>query len=66
MLNTNFKRLEEEKVCCGCGALIEKEAPAFTIIQGEQHLNNIEIVLCEDCGNNLQNDMSDDYCMFND
>lgn len=64
MLNTNFLRLKEEEVCCGCGALIEKEAPAFTIIQGEQHLNNIEIVLCEDCGNHLQDDMTDDCLRF--
>lgn len=64
MLNTQFSRLSEEEVCQGCGALIEAEAPAFVIVQEEEHINDIEIVLCEDCGNSLQNDISDDYCRF--
>ena len=64
MLNTNFTRLENEEVCCGCGRLINEEEPVYTIVQGEQYLNNIEIILCEDCGTYLQNDMTDDYLRF--
>lgn len=65
MLITSFTRLENEEICCGCGRLINAEEPAFEIAQEQETINNIEIRLCEDCGNSLQNDMSDDYCYFN-
>lgn len=66
MLVTSFERLENEEVCCGCGRLINAEEPTFKISQEQQTVSNIEIILCEDCGNSLQNDMSDDYCRFVD
>jgi predicted nucleic acid-binding Zn-ribbon protein len=65
MLNVNFLNLEEEKVCSGCGILIEETSLVSTIIQEEEHLNNIEIFLCEECGDKLHNDMFNGYCRFN-
>ncbi len=65
MLNVEFLRLEEEKVCDGCGMLIDETQPVSIITQAEQHLNNIEIVLCEKCGEKLHSDMYYGYLDFN-
>ena len=39
MLNVEFLRLEEEKVCDGCGMLIAETQLGTTITQAEEHLN---------------------------
>lgn len=64
MLITDFERISLDMVCDGCGELILDGTRAFTIYQSEGHIGNLNIVLCEDCGNNLKNDMSDDYGRF--
>ena len=65
MLNVDFLRLEEEKVGDGCGMLIDEKQLVVTITQAEEHLNNIEIILCEKCGEKLHDDMYNGYLDFN-
>ena len=65
MIDVDFKRLESrvEISCNGCNSEIRCEQPYFKI-----SINSLltTISLCEDCGNHLQNDMSDEYCEFVD
>lgn len=63
MINTEFKRLESEEVCNGCGLLIEENVPAY-ILKGVEYISSFEVTLCSKCGNQLQKDMSADYCIF--
>lgn len=66
MINTVFKRLNESFICDGCGAVIEAEAPAFNLNFENSSIGEITLTICEDCGNNLQNDMADEYVEFVD
>lgn len=65
MIEVKFKRLDFKKglPCDCCMSDIQIEQPHFEI-----YLDAIgqTIHLCEDCGNDLQNDMSDEYCKFID
>ena len=64
MVDVKFERLNENTIVFdGCTCEIVLEQPHFSI-----YLDTIEqsIFLCEDCGNHLQNDMSDEYCKFVD
>ena len=63
MVNTEYKRLESEEVCSGCGELIRENEPAHTL-KGIETIHNFEITLCTKCGKQLQSDMSADYCIF--
>lgn len=63
MVNTEYKILENEEVCSGCGELIKENEPAH-ILKGIEIIHNFEIVLCKKCGKQLQSDMSSDYCIF--
>lgn len=65
MIEVQFKRFDGEyKVDCeSCGDKIRKEQPFFQLYFKDIH----QILhICEDCGNNLQNDMSDEYSRFVD
>lgn len=65
MIDVKFERLKKSKLilCDACMNDIKAEQPHFSLFldaigQG--------ISLCEDCGNNLQNDMSEEYSKFVD
>ena len=45
MVNTEYKRLESEEVCSGCGELIRENEPAHTL-KGIETIHNFEITLC--------------------
>lgn len=65
MGDVEFKRFggKYRADCDSCGSTIRKEQAFFRL-----YFNNIDqtIHICEDCGNNMQNDMSDEYCKFVD
>lgn len=65
MIGVEFKRFSGEyRVDCeSCGSKIIKEQPFFELYFKDIHQT---IHICEDCGNNLQNNMSDEYCKFVD
>jgi NAD-dependent SIR2 family protein deacetylase len=62
-MEVEFKRSCTSWECDECGTKVEKDAPYWYI-----EISNMGqvICLCEDCGNNLQNDMSDEYQRFID
>lgn len=69
MIRTEFKRNNYKVVCDGCNKEINPNEPAYSIILGCDKYEDIQenvIMLCEDCGNDLLNDMSDEYCSFVD
>ena len=65
MIEVNFKRFTgKHKIHCeSCGKDIKEKQPFY-----ELYFKNIyvKINLCEDCGQDLQNDMSDEYHKFVD
>lgn len=64
MIHTSFKRSKNDVILCeGCGTEIKIKQPHFEIYFD---FTGVVIPLCEDCGNDLQNDMSDEYCKFVD
>lgn len=65
MINVEFKRNNYVVICDGCGCEILSEAPSFRLDFGVQEgIAEQTICLCENCGNDVQNDMSDEYCKF--
>lgn len=63
-INVEFIRCNEEDLeCDGCGIEIVKDQPMYKINFGAR---NTEIFICEDCGNGMCNDMSDEYSRFVD
>lgn len=69
MIRVEFSRKEYKVECDGCKTIIESNAPSFIISLGvEPHEGMAENIfcLCEDCGNDLQNDMADEYNRFVD
>lgn len=63
MIEVSMERSKWKQPCCGCNSIIEKEAPMF-ILYNIGGAMKIDIILCEDCGNNLQNDINDEYQKF--
>lgn len=65
MIGVQFKRFSGEyKVDCeSCGIKINKDQPYFELYFNDIHQT---LHICEDCGNILQRDMSDEYCKFVD
>ena len=65
MVEVEFLRSNSIRVCPGCKMTIEKEQPFF-IFRFNKNDGYNNFCLCEDCGNNLQNDMNDEYQRFVD
>ena len=64
MIDVKFERLNIDMTLCdGCLTEIRETQPHFAI---DLDMIGRLIHLCEDCGNNLQNNMSDEYCKFVD
>jgi len=63
MINTELKKSQVQFDCDSCGGLVEKEAPYWML---EFEAVGKIICICEDCGNDLQTDMNDDYSKFVD
>ena len=60
----SFKRSYVNKFQCDdCGKIVVKEEPHFNI---EFELEENIVFLCEDCGNELQNNLSQEYKKFVD
>lgn len=68
MIHIEFGRKKYVVECEVCGIYIPIEAPSWDIRFGVLYNDGAENVinLCEDCGNNLQNDMVDEYQRFID
>lgn len=60
-MKVDFKRMSCNKSCYSCGDIIQEEAPAFVI-----SFPNECFILCKDCGNDMQNDMANEYSKFVD
>lgn len=61
MMDIYFKRESYKRTCDGCKSEIEEQAPAFELEFGRDKNDDkceTVIILCEDCGNDIQNDMS--------
>lgn len=65
MIEVKFKRFTGKyKIHCqSCGENIKEEQPFFELYFGSIYQT---INICEDCGQDLQNDMSDEYHKFVD
>lgn len=65
MIEVQFKRfnMKYEVDCESCGSEIIKQQPFFELYFNNTHRR---LYICEDCGNHLQNDMSDEYSKFVD
>ena len=63
MIKVDFLRSNSVRLCSSCGTMIEKEQPFFIFRFSNGYYN---FCLCEDCGNDLQNDMNDEYQRFVD
>ena len=63
MIGVRFKRFDEvyRVDCESCGSEIREQQPFFELYFKEIGQT---VHICEDCGNDLQNDMSDEYCRF--
>ena len=69
MIEVNFKRFTgKHKIHCeSCGKDIKENQPFFELYFKKIFKNiYVKINLCEDCGQDLQNDMSDEYHKFVD
>lgn len=69
MLRVNMSRKEYKIECDGCHTIVEENTPSFTIdlgCLGYEDSYEERISLCEDCGNDLMNDLSDEYNRFCD
>jgi hypothetical protein len=64
MLRNNGLR----RFCSACGCIIEDKQPMYSLTIGihENPVENTHIRLCEDCGNDLNNDISEEYSKFVD
>jgi rRNA maturation endonuclease Nob1 len=61
MASATFIRAKQRMLCHACESLIEQEQPYYSC-----EINSMDLDLCEDCGNDLQNDMADGYQKFVD
>lgn len=61
-MNVIMKRAHTFTICNDCQCEIVREQPLYTIDIGEEQA----IDLCEDCGNELQVALSDEYTKFID
>lgn len=63
-INVEFTRCNEKDLeCDGCGFEIAKNQTMYKI---NFEARATEIFLCEDCGNDMCNDMNDEYSRFVD
>jgi len=60
-MNIKFERTPEISKCLECGEIIEQFAPCWYL---EFEKGYIRVDLCEDCGNNLSNNMDEEYSEF--
>lgn len=63
MIEVRMYKSPVNQPCCGCNGKIRKDVPIFELrnIGGAM---KTDIILCEDCGNDLQNDIRDEYSRF--
>ncbi len=67
MIKTEFKRNNYKTMCKGCLRDIEANEPSYFVkfeFQRRDIVVHDGIRLCEDCGNRLQDDMTNDYLRF--
>lgn len=62
-MHIELKRNDKERYCDNCNLEIQVEA-----VMGRIELSHCKgnFTLCEDCFNDMQNDMADEYCRFVD
>ena len=63
MINAILDRCKVNFKCDGCGCEILEDAP-YWCLDCEATINDMSI--CEDCGNELQNNLSQEYKKFID